>query len=81
MTAFAPDSLLAQLNDPRSGHGHRYSLTCLLASACAAILGGQTSYAAIAQWTRNQPPDFLQPLGFFRPPPKEPSATCSPCST
>lgn len=74
MTALAPDSLLAhlaQLTDPRGCQGRRYSLTCLLASACAAILCGQNSYAAIAQWTRNQPPEFLQALGFFRRPPTE----------
>jgi hypothetical protein len=43
----------------------------LLAAACAAVLCGQTSYAAIAQWTRNQPPEFRRALGFFRTPPTD----------
>lgn len=74
MTAFAPGSLfasLANLPDPRSPHGRRFSLSALLASACAAVLCGQTSYAAIAQWTRNQPPQLLLALGFFRKPPTD----------
>jgi hypothetical protein len=74
MTALAPDSLLAHLAtipDPRSPHGRRFSLLSLLASACAAVLCGQGSYAAIAQWTRNQPPEFLRALGFFRRPPTD----------
>lgn len=74
MTAFASGSLfahLATLPDPRSPHGRRFSLMTLLASACAAVLCGQTSYTAIAQWTRNQPPQLLQALGFFRKPPTD----------
>lgn len=74
MAAFAPDSLLAHratIPDPRSPHGRRFALPALLASACAAILCGQISYAAIAQWTRNQPPAFLHALGFFRTPPTD----------
>src|SRR5579863_4224689 len=74
MTALAPGSLfahLATLPDPRSRHGRRFSLIALLASACAAILCGQTSYAAIAQWTRHQPPQLLHALGFFRKPPTD----------
>jgi hypothetical protein len=35
------------------------------------VLCGQVSYAAIAQWTRNQPPPFLRALGFFRRPPTD----------
>lgn len=74
MTAFAPDSLfasLAKLPDPLSPHGRRFSLMTLLAPACAAVLCGQTSYTAIAQWTRNQPPQLLQALGFCRKPPTD----------
>jgi len=74
MTAFAPGSLLAHLADvpdPRSRHGRRFPLLALLASACAAVLCGQHSYAAIAQWTRNQPQEFLSALGFFRRPPTD----------
>ena len=32
---------------------------------------GQTSYAAIAQWTRNQPDCLRHALGFFRNPPTD----------
>src|SRR4029453_3185323 len=74
MTALAPDSLLshlAKVPDPRSLHGRRFSLLSLLACACAAVLCGQISYVAIAQWTRNQPPEFLRALGFFRRPPTD----------
>lgn len=74
MTALAPASLLAHLAtiaDPRSPHGRRFSLLSLLAAACAAVLCGQVSYAAIAQWTRNQPPEFRRALGFFRKPPTD----------
>lgn len=74
MPALAPDSLfahLARLPDPRSRHGRRFTLLSLLAAACAAMLCGQTSYAAIAQWTRNQPPEFRRALGFFRHPPTD----------
>jgi hypothetical protein len=74
MTAFVPGSLfahLADLPDPRSPHGRRFPLIALLASACAAVLCGQTSYAAIAQWTRNQPEAFRRALGFFRKPPTD----------
>ncbi len=74
MVSHVPGSLLAHLAnipDPRSPHGRRFSLPSLLASACAAILCGQISYAAIAQWTRNQPKEFLRALGFFRRPPTD----------
>ena len=74
MVALAPDSLLAclaQLPDPRSRHGRRFPLAALLAASCAAILCGQVSYVAIAQWTRNQPPEFLHALGFYRRPPTD----------
>jgi hypothetical protein len=74
MSTFAPGSLLAHLAhvpDPRSRHGQRFPLMALLASAAAAILCGQTSYAAIAQWVRNQPAQLLHALGYFRKPPTE----------
>jgi hypothetical protein len=74
VTALSPDSLLAHLAavpDPRSRHGRRFPLIALLASACAAMLCGQVSYAAIAQWARNQPAEFLRALGFFRRPPTD----------
>jgi hypothetical protein len=74
VTAIAPDSLLAHLAkipDPRGRHGRRFPLISLLGTACAAILCGHSSYAAIAQWARNQPQEFLRALGFFRRPPTD----------
>jgi hypothetical protein len=74
MAALAPDSLLAhraQLPDPRSRHGRRFPLIALLATACAAIPCGQGAYAALAHWARNQPPELLCALGFFRRPPTD----------
>jgi hypothetical protein len=74
MPAYAPGSLfahLATIPDPRSRHGRRFPLIALLASAAAAVLCNQTSYAAIAQWTRNQPPELLRALGYFRKPPTD----------
>jgi hypothetical protein len=35
------------------------------------MLCGQVSYAAIAQWARNQPAEFLRALGSFRRPPTD----------
>jgi hypothetical protein len=74
MPGFSPSSLLAhlaQLPDPRSRHGRRFPLITLLATTCAAILCGQGSYAAIAQWARNQSPELLRALGFYRRPPTD----------
>jgi hypothetical protein len=74
MDAYAPDSLLAhlaQIPDPRSPHGRRFPLTALLAAACAAILCGARSFAAIAQWTRSQDITLMHRLGFPRTPPTQ----------
>jgi hypothetical protein len=72
MDAYAPASLLAHLAripDPRSPHGQRFPLTALLATACAAILCGARSFAAIAQWGRSQDIGLMHRLGFHRTPP------------
>jgi DDE_Tnp_1-associated/Transposase DDE domain len=72
MDAYAPTSLfahLAQIPDPRSRHGQRFPLTALLAAAAAAILCGARSFAAIAQWARDQPLELMHRLGFNRRPP------------
>jgi hypothetical protein len=72
MDAYAPGSLLAhlaQIPDPRSPHGQRFPLTALLAAACAAILCGARSFAAIAQWGRSQDLGLMHRLGFHRTPP------------
>src|SRR5262245_14928140 len=74
MTALAPGSLFAHranLPDPRSRHGRRFSRIALRAAACAAGRCGQTSDATIAQWTCNQPPALLRLRGFFRKPPTD----------
>jgi hypothetical protein len=72
MDTFAPGSLLAHLAtlaDPRHPQGQRFPLVALLAAACAAILCGARSYAAIAQWAHEQDPTLLHRLGFHRHPP------------
>jgi hypothetical protein len=62
---------LARVPDPRSPHGQRFPLTALLAAACAAILCGARSFAAIAQWGRSQDIGLLHRLGFTRNPPTQ----------
>jgi hypothetical protein len=74
MDGYAPGSLLAhlaRLPDPRSRHGQRFPATALLAAACAAILCGARSYAAIAQWARDQDLGLMHRLGFPRTPPTQ----------
>jgi|SRR5215831_16084448 len=74
MDAYASGSLLAHLAhipDPRSPHGRRFPLPALLAAACAAILCGARSFAAIAQWARNQDIGLMHRLGFTRTPPTQ----------
>jgi hypothetical protein len=74
MDAVAPGSLLAhlaQIRDVRSPHGQRFPLTALLAAACAAILCGARSFAAIAQWGRSQDLGLMHRLGFTRTPPTQ----------
>jgi hypothetical protein len=43
----------------------------LLAAACAAILCGARSFAAIAQWGRSQDLGLMHRLGFTRTPPTQ----------
>jgi hypothetical protein len=72
MDAYAANSLLAhlaRLPDPRSPKGQRHPLSALLGAACAAILCGARSFAAIAQWVRDQPLELAHRLGFRRTPP------------
>jgi hypothetical protein len=72
MPAFAPGSLfacLAQVPDPRRPQGQRFNCATLLTAACAAILCGARSYAAIAQWVAAQELALLHALGFTRHPP------------
>ena len=44
--------LLAELPDPRGRHGRQYPLSALLGRTLVAVLAGQTSLAAIAQFGR-----------------------------
>src|SRR4051812_5440046 len=71
MTYAPPGSLLAfvaEVPDPRSRHGRRHALVAMLAHACCAILCGCRGYAAIAQWGRDQPIEFMHRLGYRRRP-------------
>src|SRR5437868_3027933 len=72
MTRSEPVSLLASLADvpdPRDRAGRRHPLAAMLAHACCAILCGCRGYAAIAQWGRDQPIEFMHKLGYRRRPP------------
>ena len=62
-------AFLAEVPDPRDPSGKRHPLTAMLAHACCAILCGCRGYAAIAQWGRDQPIDFMHKLGYRRRPP------------
>ncbi len=66
-----PGSLLACLADvpdPRCAAGKRHPLTAMLAQACCAILCGARGLAAIAQWGRDQPIEWMHHLGYHRRP-------------
>ena len=58
---------LGELMDPRKPRGCRYrKIAGLMTLACAAVLGGCRSYAAIAQWVAEVPQDLLKALGCIR---------------
>jgi DDE family transposase len=61
-------AFLAEVPDPRDASGKRHPLTAMLAHACCAILCGCRGYAAIAQWGRDQPIEFMHQLGYRRRP-------------
>jgi hypothetical protein len=63
-------SFLAAVPDPRSRRGRQHLLSAILASVCCALLCGARSYAAIAQWARDQDRALMHRLGFTRRPPK-----------
>lgn len=62
-------SFLAEVPDPRGRMGRRHPLVAMLAHACCAMLCGCRGYAAIAQWGRDQPIEFMHRLGYRRTPP------------
>src|SRR5437763_11500672 len=62
-------AFLAEVPAPRDASGKRHPLTAMLAHACCAILCGCRGYAAIAQWGRDQPIEFMHKLGYRRRPP------------
>ena len=61
-------SFLAEVPDPRGAPGKRHSLVAMLTHACCALLCGARGYAAIAQWGRDQPIEFMHQLGYRRTP-------------
>ena len=64
MPALSRLDRLAERTDPRSRHGRQYPLVPLLALALVAILGGNTSVAAIAQFGRLRKRHLGHALGF-----------------
>lgn len=63
----APPELLdviAQIPDPRKVRGIRHRLPAVVLLAEAAVLAGATSFAAIAQWTRNGGKELLDAAGM-----------------
>jgi hypothetical protein len=54
---------LATLADPRHRRGKRHPFVSVLLTACAAVVAGARSFAAIGQWARNAPQDTLARLG------------------
>lgn len=63
----------AALPDPRRAASVVYPLPAVLALVTAALLAGQVSVLAIAQWAARQPPAQLAALGF--PPGRTPCQT------
>jgi hypothetical protein len=55
-----------QIPECRKARGVRFKLPTILAVAACAVLAGQKSVAAIAQWAREQDPEILRHLGCRR---------------
>ena len=67
-------ALLAGIVDPRKARGVRHPLLTVLAISVCGILCGARSFAAIAQWAMELPPEQLQRFGSKRRrPPSEPT--------
>jgi predicted transposase YbfD/YdcC len=56
--------VFVEIPDFRHSQGKRYSLSAILALACAAILCGYRSYGAMAEWGRNYGAELTAALGF-----------------
>jgi hypothetical protein len=56
--------VLAEVPDRRQRRGRRYRLEAVLALACAAMLCGARTYAAMAEWGCNYGQDLARALGF-----------------
>jgi hypothetical protein len=62
-------AILATIPDHRGRKGRRHSLAAMLAATICGLLSGATGCTAIAQFIRNQEPQFWHALGFTRRPP------------
>ncbi|MGB7342720.1 MAG: ISAs1 family transposase [Pirellulaceae bacterium] len=62
-------AILAAIPDPRGRKGRRHPLAAMLAATICGLLTGATGCTAIAQFIRNQEPEFWHALGFTRRPP------------
>ena len=62
--------LLRDIPDPRKRRGVRHQIQSILATALCAVLAGARSFAAMADWSAEQPPATLRRLGskYGRPP-------------
>jgi len=56
--------LFDAIPDFRQASGKRYALPAILALACAALVCGERSYSAIAEWGRNYGQPLVAALGF-----------------
>jgi predicted transposase YbfD/YdcC len=57
---------LHEIPDPRHPQGRRHSLTAILAFMCVAMLCGDRSYSAIADWGRCYGEQLVRAWGFTR---------------
>jgi hypothetical protein len=56
--------VLAAVPDPRDPRGRRYPLVSVLAVAVCAVLAGACTFAAVADWVRDQDRSVWGRLGF-----------------
>ena len=59
--------VLAEIPDPRHKRGIRHPLGAVLSLACVAMLCGDKSYSAMAEWDQNYGDEIITALGFTRP--------------